>query len=81
MGQPDQEAFDPNICFVRLREVRTDGFVEFDFAVGEPDLSVELIMPIEAFHEFCRANRAVHVPSIVDATLASETTRRDRPVR
>lgn len=40
-------------CFVRLRALRADGFVEFDFAMGDPDLSVELILPQAAFEEFC----------------------------
>ena len=29
---------------------------EFDFAIGFPDLSVELVMPKAAFDEFCRRN-------------------------
>lgn len=61
-------AFDPNLRFVRLTKVRGDGFVEFDFAVGEPDLLVELVMPVAAFHEFCRANRVIQIPPLEEAT-------------
>lgn len=64
MGQHSQAAFDPSLRFVRLRKVRDDGFVEFDFAIGEPDLSVELILPAEAFREFCRANRVIPIAPI-----------------
>lgn len=42
--------------FVRVRD-RHDGFVEFDFAIGEPDLYVELILTEAAFDEFCETNR------------------------
>lgn len=42
--------------YVRVRAVRPDGFVEFDFALGEPEIFVELILPTPAFDEFCSAN-------------------------
>jgi phenol/toluene 2-monooxygenase (NADH) P0/A0 len=61
--------FDPGVRFVRLRKVRADGFVEFDFAIGEADLSVELVMPVAAFHEFCRANRVIQITPLEGATL------------
>ena len=47
--------FDLRRRFVRLTQVRADGFVEFDYAVGDPELSVELILPAAAFREFCAA--------------------------
>lgn len=72
MGQQGQADFDPRVCFVRLRKVRGDGFVEFDFAIGEPDLSVELIMPSAAFHEFCRANRVTHIAPVEGVTSVGE---------
>ena len=45
--------------FVRVTNRRPDGFIEFDFAVGEPELFVELLMPEPAFTEFCATNRVV----------------------
>lgn len=57
-------AFDPSKRFVRERGERPDGFVEFDFAIGDPELSVELILPRAAFDEFCSVN---HVIRITDA--------------
>ena len=65
--------FDTRRRFVRITGVRPNGFVEFDFAVGEPDLAVEMILPREAFAEFCEHN-AVEVLSPVtevDSTDAS----------
>ncbi|KAB7627381.1 phenol hydroxylase subunit [Alkalilimnicola sp. S0819] len=47
--------------YVRVTDRRLDGFVEFDFSVGDPELYVELILPQAAFQEFCRANRVEHL--------------------
>jgi phenol hydroxylase P0 protein len=43
--------------FVRLRGERGNGFVEFEFAIGEPELFVELILNRESFEEFCATNK------------------------
>ena len=64
-GLPD---FDPRLRYVRLKQVRPDGFVEFEFAIGSPDLAVELILPIDAYREFCRHNDAIEVPPIRPTT-------------
>jgi phenol hydroxylase P0 protein len=64
--------FDPSLRFVRLRHVRTDGFVEFEFAIGEPELFVELVLPVAAFHEFCRANHVIQITPLEGATPAGE---------
>ncbi|WP_220637160.1 phenol hydroxylase subunit [Georgfuchsia toluolica] len=52
-------AFDPKKKFVRITELRDDGFVEFDFAVGEPELFAEMILPSGGFDEFCAINGVV----------------------
>jgi len=43
--------------FVQIIELRNDGFVEFNFAVGEAIMNVELLLPYKAFIEFCHNNR------------------------
>lgn len=43
--------------FVRLKAELADGVVIFDFAIGWPDLSVELMMPRAAFDEFCTTHQ------------------------
>ncbi|MAT91780.1 MAG: phenol hydroxylase [Halioglobus sp.] len=48
--------------YVRVRRVVGERFIEFDFAIGDPCLYVELVLPREAFERFCRDNR-VHVMS------------------
>lgn len=49
--------FDPERKFVRVIELRPDGFVEFDFAIGEPEVFVEMILPPAAFDSFCEMNK------------------------
>lgn len=43
--------------FVRVIERRADGLVAFEFAIGWPELAVELLLPAAAFETFCAANR------------------------
>ncbi|MEK7885112.1 MULTISPECIES: phenol hydroxylase subunit [Methyloversatilis] len=52
-------AFDPFRKFVRVTGERDDGFVEFDFALGEPELFAEMMLTRAAFDEFCAAQDVV----------------------
>ena len=56
-----ESGFDANRRYVRVCERRADGFVEFEFAIGEPELFVELIMAAPAFDEFCAANKVTFI--------------------
>lgn len=49
--------FDITRKFVRVMRTRPNGLIEFEFAVGDPDVAVELVMPKAAFDEFCAANQ------------------------
>lgn len=53
-GNPD---FDPSRRFVRFCRINPQGFVEFEFAIGAPELSVELMLRPEDFEVFCRTHR------------------------
>ena len=53
--------------FVRITGERADGFVEFDFAVGEPELFVEMILSRPAFEEFCEMNQVQTMGPAEDA--------------
>jgi len=44
--------------YVRVLEERADGLVAFEFAIGWPELAVELLLPAQAFAEFCATQRA-----------------------
>lgn len=58
---PQRSAFDQLTKYVRVRSDEGDRFVEFDFAIGDPALFVELVMPRQAFDAFCTANHVVHM--------------------
>lgn len=45
-------SFNPSRRLIRVRQLRSDGFVEFDFAIGDAELYVELILPRAAFETF-----------------------------
>jgi phenol hydroxylase P0 protein len=49
----DPKAWNPQARWVRILQQRANGMVEFEFAVGEPQLYVEMVMAGEAFAEFC----------------------------
>lgn len=42
--------------FVRIRGRQDNGFIEFNFSVGWPDLVVELVLAPADFETFCREN-------------------------
>ncbi|WP_271410509.1 phenol hydroxylase subunit [Pseudomonas sp. Q1-7] len=65
MSQP-QPSFDQLPRYVRVRSEPDAAFVEFDFAIGYPDLFVELVLPRAAFASFCERNRVRHM----DAAMA-----------
>jgi phenol hydroxylase P0 protein len=58
---PKRSAFDRLTKFIRVRSKPDSRFVEFDFAIGDPSLFVELVMPKGAFDAFCAANEVVHM--------------------
>lgn len=55
-----ERGFDPNAKYVRITGERGN-LVEFDFAIGDPTLYVELILPRDAFEEFCARNNVRHL--------------------
>lgn len=58
--------------WVRVTGERAGGFIEFDFAIGEPDLIVEMILSPEAFAEFCAANQVQMLPPKEEGTGTDE---------
>ncbi|OFN31935.1 phenol hydroxylase [Neisseria sp. HMSC077D05] len=49
------------VKYVRVRSESDARFVEFDFAINDPSLFVELIMPKDCFDVFCRRNEVVYM--------------------
>ena len=55
-GAPDtpNEPFDVERRFIRIVEERSNGLIEFEFAAGEPELYVEMVLPRAEFEDFCQ---------------------------
>lgn len=58
--------------YVRVTGTRREQFVEFDFAIGDPALAVELVLPFAAFCEFCEQNEVEMVSPEEGARLDLE---------
>lgn len=65
-------AFDPQRKFVHVTELRQDGFVEFDFAIGEPELFVEMILPAAVFDDFCAMNKVTFLDERAQLKVGTE---------
>ncbi len=57
---------DERICditrkYVRITQVRADGLVCFEFAIGWPELFVDLMLPRPAFDDFCVRQNVQHL--------------------
>jgi phenol hydroxylase P0 protein len=66
-GLPAPLVCDTTRRFVRVTEERADGLVAFDFSIGWPELSVELLLPRAAFEEFCATNRVIRLEPRAEA--------------
>lgn len=53
---PDKKSYLGMPCYVRRTGVNSRGMIEFDFSIGDPSLYVEMILPEQAFAEFCAHN-------------------------
>lgn len=73
-GTMGADSFDVTRKFVRVLATLPSGLVEFEFAVGEPALAVELVMPKAAFDEFCTSNQ---VEFIADPVLPADVESAD----
>jgi phenol/toluene 2-monooxygenase (NADH) P0/A0 len=45
-------------AFVKVKGTRLGKFIEFEFSINDEDLTIELILPVPAFREFCKAQNA-----------------------
>lgn len=68
----NSDAFDPRNKYIRIRSEPGARFVEFDFAIGDPSLFVELALPRAAFKKFCQINAVVHMTEEQSAAVDSE---------
>lgn len=54
---------DPLTKYIRITGERNAKFVEFDFAIHDPTLFVELVLPQQAFQHFCEINQVLEMTS------------------
>lgn len=55
----EEATFEQLTKYVRVRSDENSRFVEFDFAISDPSLFVELVLPKRAFEQFCQVNNVV----------------------
>ena len=54
--------------YVRVTRDDHRGYTEFQFAIGDPDLYLEMTLPPAAFAEFCARHNVLHLtPAQADA--------------
>lgn len=58
--------------YIRVRSPQDARFVEFDFAIDDPGLFVELVMPKDAFKRFCQTNQVVEMTKAQSDTVDAE---------
>ena len=56
---PNPNDFNALPRYVRVQSEPDAKFVEFDFAIGHPELFVELVLPRNAFELFCTHNNVI----------------------
>lgn len=59
--------------FVKITGTRLNRFIEFEFSLNDADLTVELVLPPEAFEAFCLAQKATLLlppPAVAEAVRA-----------
>ncbi len=64
--------FDVERRYVRMKARRDDGFVEFDFSIGDPRICVELVMREPDYRAFCDTHDAVRLSALEAAALDAE---------
>lgn len=64
--------FDQMPRYIRVRSGPDATFVEFDFAIGYPDLFVELVLPRQAFEQFCENNHVQHMDAQMSDALDAD---------
>jgi len=72
------DLFDTTRKFVRVIELKKNGMVEFEFSVGDPELYVELLLPVSAFEAFTTANQAVTLEATSPLRHAVTQSEQDR---
>lgn len=76
-GTLPEGTFDITRKFVRVMRTLPSGLIEFEFAIGDPDVAVELVMPKAAFDEFCANNQVEFISSVATKPVDTESATAD----
>lgn len=68
-AQPLLPPGDSRQRFVRFQRKTDAGFVEFGFAVGSPDLMADLVLPLDAYLQFCKANQVRYLTRVQEVEM------------
>ena len=60
--------------YVRITGAKSPNLIEFEFAIGDPALYVELLLPEPAFAQFCRDQQVTFLDADEAASEASDWT-------
>ena len=52
-----KEQIDTSLHYVRVTGKRDDGFVEFEFSVGQPEVALEMVLKQQDFEKFCEEQK------------------------
>lgn len=63
---------DERTRYVHVTSLARPGYVEFRFAIGDPALYLEMILPQTAFEEFCVTQRAVRLTAAEVASVEQD---------
>jgi phenol hydroxylase P0 protein len=58
--------------FIKIEKIKSDGFVEFLFAIDDVTTNVEMILPYKAFIAFCECNRVSFVTKEQEELMAED---------
>lgn len=76
-GTSAEGNFDITRKFVRVMRTLPSGLIEFEFAIGDPDVAVELVMPKQAFEEFCANNQVEFMSSVATKPVDADSATAD----
>lgn len=70
----ETSTFNPQRRFIRIVNARADGWVEFEFAMGEPQLFVEMRMHRADFEQFCKDQQVTPTAGSLPETTTGDIT-------
>jgi len=59
----------PGQRYVRVTNVVNEKYVEFEFAIEDPIINIELVLPFEHFKTFCEMNQVKHMTPEQEAAV------------